>query len=101
MHPTTRYSPKCVEGVFLEVGPIQQANATPGADTINFAIPGTGVKTIKVGATGLGALPDITEQVTIDGYTQPGSPPTPRRSGTTQPSRSCSTGPALTATGSR
>jgi CSLREA domain-containing protein len=54
---------------------IQQANATPGADTINFAIPGTGVKTIKVGATGLGALPDITEQVTIDGYTQPGSSP--------------------------
>ena len=25
---------------------IQQANATAGADTINFAIPGTGVKTI-------------------------------------------------------
>src|SRR5215218_5439583 len=54
---------------------IQQANATAGADTINFAIPGTGVKTIKVGATGLGALPDITEQVTINGYTQPGTSP--------------------------
>jgi CSLREA domain-containing protein len=54
---------------------IQQANATSGADTINFAIPGTGIKTIKVGATGLGGLPDITEQVSIDGYTQPGSSP--------------------------
>lgn len=54
---------------------IQQANATSGADTINFAIPGTGVKTINVGATGLGALPPITEQVTIDGYTQPGASP--------------------------
>jgi CSLREA domain-containing protein len=54
---------------------IQQANATPGADTINFAIPGTGVKTVAVGATGFGALPAITEQVTVDGYTQPGSSP--------------------------
>ena len=54
---------------------IQQANATAGADTINFAIPGTGVKTVAVGATGFGALPAITEQVTIDGYTQPGSSP--------------------------
>ena len=54
---------------------IQQANATAGADTINFAIPGTGVKTINVGATGLGPLPAITEQVSINGYTQPGSSP--------------------------
>jgi CSLREA domain-containing protein len=54
---------------------IQQANATFGADAINFAIPGTGVKTISVGATGLGALPAITEQVSINGYTQPGSSP--------------------------
>jgi CSLREA domain-containing protein len=52
---------------------IQQANATAGADAISFAIPGTGVKTINVGATGFGSLPAITEQVTIDGYTQPGS----------------------------
>jgi hypothetical protein len=42
---------------------------------INFAIPGTGVKTIVVGATGFGALPAITDPVTIDGYTQPGSSP--------------------------
>jgi hypothetical protein len=54
---------------------IQQANATAGADTINFAIPGTGVKTIAVGATGLGTLPTITDPVTINGYTRPGSSP--------------------------
>ena len=54
---------------------IQQANATAGADTINFAIPGTGVKTIAVGAAGLGALPTITDPVTINGYTQPGASP--------------------------
>ena len=36
---------------------IGQANATFGADAINFAIPGTGVKTISVGATGLGRSP--------------------------------------------
>jgi CSLREA domain-containing protein len=54
---------------------IQQANATAGADTINFAIPGTGVKTVNVGATGLGRLPTITDPVSINGYTQPGSSP--------------------------
>jgi len=54
---------------------IQQANATAGADTINFAIPGTGVKTIAVGSQGFGGLPTITEQLTIDGYTQPGASP--------------------------
>jgi len=50
---------------------IQQANATSGADTINFNIPFTGVQTIHVNSGGFGALPAITEQVTIDGYTQP------------------------------
>jgi CSLREA domain-containing protein len=51
---------------------IQQANATAGADTIRFAIPGTtGVKTISPAS----ALPGITEQVTIDGYTQTGAHP--------------------------
>ena len=54
---------------------VQEANATSGADTIKFAIPGTGVKTIVVNATGLGALPAITDQVTIDGYTQPKAHP--------------------------
>jgi CSLREA domain-containing protein len=47
--------------------------ANPGADTINFEIPGTGVRTINVGSTGLGALPTITEAVTIDGYSQSGA----------------------------
>ncbi len=54
---------------------IGQANATLGADAINFNIPGTGVKTIAVNSQGFGALPAITEQVSIDGYTQPGSSP--------------------------
>jgi CSLREA domain-containing protein len=36
---------------------IQQSNATQGADAINFNIPGTGVKTINVSATGFGSLP--------------------------------------------
>ncbi len=54
---------------------IQEANAAPGADTIEFAIPGTGVKTIAVDSTGLGPLPSIKEQVSIDGYTQPGAHP--------------------------
>ncbi len=57
---------------------IQQANATPEPDAISFAIPGTGVKTINVGAggaQGFGALPAITSPMTIDGYTQPGASP--------------------------
>jgi hypothetical protein len=55
---------------------IQQANATAGADTINFSIPGTsGVQTIHVNSRDVGALPTITEQVTIDGYTQTGAHP--------------------------
>ena len=54
---------------------IQQANATAGADTIRFAIPGTGVKTIHVNSDGFGALPTIKKQVTIDGYTQAGAHP--------------------------
>ncbi len=53
---------------------IQEANNTPGADTIDFAIGGrTTVKTINVGSTGNGALPIITDTVTIDGYTQRGA----------------------------
>ncbi|HWT03120.1 MAG TPA: Calx-beta domain-containing protein, partial [Pyrinomonadaceae bacterium] len=47
---------------------VTDANATPGADTITFKIPGTGVKTIATRV----ALPDITETVTIDATTQPG-----------------------------
>ncbi len=52
---------------------ILDANATAGADTIAFNIPGSGVHTI----TPLSALPALTDDagVTIDGYTQPGSSP--------------------------
>ncbi len=50
-------------------GAIQEANAFPGADKIYFDIPLGGVQTIKPN----GPLPFVTEQVTIDGYTQPGA----------------------------
>lgn len=56
---------------------ITDANNNAGADTINFNIPGAGVKTI----TPLSALPTITEAVTIDGYTQPGASPNTLASG--------------------
>ena len=42
-----------------------------GADTIDFDIPGAGVQTIRPTS----ALPTITDPLTIDGYTQPGSAP--------------------------
>ena len=48
---------------------ILDANANPGADTIAFNIVGSGIQTI-VPASSLDA---ITDAVTIDGYTQPGS----------------------------
>lgn len=48
---------------------ILDANALAGADVIEFVIPAAGVQTISL----LSPLPNITEQVTIDGYTQPGS----------------------------
>ena len=51
----------------------QEPYETVGTDAIHFNIPGTGVHTIHVGETGLGALPSITGPVIIDGYTQPGS----------------------------
>ena len=50
---------------------INLANSAPGADTIDFHIPGTGVQTISL----LSALPTITVPATIDGYTQPGASP--------------------------
>jgi CSLREA domain-containing protein len=52
---------------------IEEANTTAAADTINFDIGGSGVKTISP-ATAFG-LPSIAEPVTIDGYTQPGASP--------------------------
>lgn len=64
---------------------IEQANATPGADVINFNIPdtfGTGVKTINVDALDDSGLPPITDQVTINGYSQPGASPNTLARGT-------------------
>ncbi len=52
---------------------IINANATLGADTIVFNIPGAGVKIINL----LTALPEITDRVTIDATTQPGYAGTP------------------------
>src|SRR5829696_7733493 len=49
---------------------IEEANSSPGAGTTNFAISGSGVKTMGLGSTGLGAAPPIKEQATIKGYTQ-------------------------------
>ena len=57
---------------------ISYANATPGLDTITFSIPGSGVHTIQP----LSALPEITDPVIIDGYTQPGAQPNTRAIGT-------------------
>jgi parallel beta-helix repeat protein len=45
------------------------SNNNPGADTINFDIPGGGVQTINL----LSDLPAVTGPVTIDGYSQPES----------------------------
>lgn len=47
------------------------AAGDPGLDTIRFNIAGAGVHTIQPTA----ALPDITEAVVIDGYSQPGASP--------------------------
>ncbi len=48
---------------------IEAANTQAGADTIEFTITGGDVHTITPGS----ALPDITEQLTIDGSSQPGA----------------------------
>ena len=52
---------------------ILDANASAGPDLIAFNIAGNGLHVITP-AAGLG-LPPITDPVTIDGYTQPGSSP--------------------------
>ncbi|MCA1718587.1 MAG: Ig-like domain-containing protein [Actinobacteria bacterium] len=57
---------------------IEEANATTAADTISFNIGGSGVKTISP----MAALPDITEAVTIDGYSEPGASPNTLDTGT-------------------
>ncbi len=56
---------------------ILDAEASPGPDTIAFNIPGAGVHTI----TPLSLLPIISNPVTIDGYTQPGSAPNTNATG--------------------
>jgi hypothetical protein len=48
---------------------ILDANASPGTDTINFNIPGSGVQTIAL----TDALPVFTGPVAINGFSQPGS----------------------------
>ncbi len=48
---------------------ILDANATPGTDTINFNLPGAGVQTISP----TNSLPDITNTLVINGFSQPGS----------------------------
>jgi hypothetical protein len=48
---------------------INESNAIAGEDTIDFAIPGTGVKTISPQTN----LPTIVDAVTIAGLSQPGS----------------------------
>lgn len=48
---------------------IAAANNTPGADVVNFNIPGAGPHTVQLGST----LPFITDTLTINGYTQPGA----------------------------
>ena len=48
---------------------ILDANANVGTDSITFNIAGAGVHTIQPAS----ALPDITDPVIIDGYTEPGA----------------------------
>lgn len=50
---------------------IEEANAMPGANTIDFNIPGGCFQNIQP----FSALPVITETVTINGYSQPGALP--------------------------
>jgi CSLREA domain-containing protein len=50
---------------------IQEANATAGADTIEFAIDVSGVATIAPSAP----LPSVTDTLLINGYAQPGASP--------------------------
>lgn len=48
---------------------ILDANAAPGLDNISFNLPGSGVQTIAP----TNSLPDITNAVVINGFSQPGS----------------------------
>ena len=57
---------------------IDDANLNPGADTITFNIPGTGLQTINLTSD----LPDITQPLTINGYSQPGASANTQANGT-------------------
>src|SRR5205823_834718 len=59
-------------GPDLGLGSAECIAGSAGLDRIAFGIAGGGVHTITL-TTALGALPAITEPVTIDGYSQPGS----------------------------
>jgi parallel beta-helix repeat protein len=48
---------------------ISAANTTPGSHQIRFAIPGEGVQTIAP----LSELPGVSNRISIDGYSQPGT----------------------------
>lgn len=50
---------------------IESANTHSGPDRIAFNIPGPGPQTIQPGSP----LPELNEEVVIDGYSQPGSEP--------------------------
>jgi hypothetical protein len=51
---------------------ILEANVLPGPDRVIFNIPGPGVQIIEIESD---SLPAISDQLTIDGYTQPGASP--------------------------
>ncbi len=51
---------------------ILDSNAHTGQDTVVFNIPGSGVQRIDLSKT---FLPDITDSLILDGYTQPGAHP--------------------------
>lgn len=62
----------------LTAGTLRQAITDANADAdassiINFNISGSGLQTINVGSSGLGALPALTHPVTINGYSQTGT----------------------------
>ncbi len=57
---------------------ISDSNARTGSDTIAFNIPGSGMHLIDLSQT---SLPEITDSVIVDGYTQPGAHPNTLRVG--------------------
>ena len=58
------------EGCTLRAA-IQEANARPGFDQINFDIPGGGIRTITIPNAGP-LLPDVKGDVDINAISQPG-----------------------------